>query len=566
MLTVCSVSTLEFQEINMTSGLIFYRVKTASVSYTTWRLTFYYNLNTYFKNIDKLKTTVKAIEELCEGQTEILTCNSTIGLLKEHLMNTQLDTERVESFDVKNRHKRWAPLGWIGKGMGVVYGLATVDDIDEINRRILAVETHTLSEKDSLGNQLMVLEQNVRMNNETFNIMRKYIEDFAITVQKQQKKNNLVDNIQYLHSLANSIIAAHTETYNDIMDLLQNSLNGKVLKMISQNTLRKCLEEISKTLNADQELPVNLKIQSPLNIFLVSEVEGILESKRILINLRIPIVTKDEYKLYKTIPIPMKINNSIYEIEPSSEYFLFETRKHYLIPISNTELAECRHSFNDRLICSPESPSYSRAKVSCELSMLTDRDAGEISSVCNMKELVVRNYIIPLYYNNTYYCVIPEQMKIRDNCDSKPNTILKTNGIIYGIPGCTIVTGELRIHVPQTINDDKERILEPLLCLDSISDYHIELMMNNWNKTLLDTLTVIPLTDTQRRMTKIIDAIALERNEISKRKDLLEQIKQQQEDQYPWFMKAGYYGVFILAIMIVYIKLIQPIIDLFLKK
>lgn len=381
----------------MTSGLIFYNIKSAAVSYTTWRLTFYYNLNGYFKNIEKLRSTVKTIDQLCEGQSEILTCNSTIGLIKEHLANTQLDTERVESFDVKNRAKRWAPLAWIGKGIGAVYGLATADDIDEINRRILAVETHALSEKESLENQLMVLEQNIKMNNETFNVMKKYIEDFTTIIQKQQKKNNLVDNIQYLHSLANSIIAAHTETYNNIMDLLQNSLNGKVLKMISQNTLRKCLEDISKTLHQNEALPVNLKTQSPLNIFLVSEVEGVLENKRILINLRIPIVTREEYKLYKTIPIPMKINNSIFEIEPSSEYFLFETRKHYIIPISTTELSECRHSFNDKLICSPESPSYSRAKVSCELSMLTDRDVGEISSICSMREVPYRNYIIPLY-------------------------------------------------------------------------------------------------------------------------------------------------------------------------
>lgn len=550
----------------MTSGLVFYKVKSASVSYTTWRLTFYYNLNGYFKNIDKLRTTVRTIEHLCEGQSEILTCNSTIGLLKEHLANTQLDAERVESFDMRHRQKRWAPLGWIGKGLGLVYGLATSDDIDEINRRIIAVETHVLSEKQSLENQLMVIEQNVKMNNETFNLMKKYIDDFVIMVQKQQKKNNIIDNIQYLHSLANSIIIAHTDTYNEIMDLLQNSLNGKILKMISQNTLRKCLEEISKTLNGEQSLPINIKNQSPLNIFLVSEVEGVLENKRILINLRIPIITRDEYILYKTIPIPMKMNNSIYEIEPSSEYFLFETRRHYLIPISNTELSECRHSLNGKLICSPESPAYSRAKVSCELSMLMDRDAKDVSSICSMRELPYRNYIIPLYFNNTYYCLIPEQMRIRDNCIPSSETILRTNGIITGTPGCTIITGELRLRVPQVISDDKERLLEPLLNFDIISEDHIEGMKNNWNKTLLDGLSVVPLTDAQRQLTKMVNAIALERIEISKRKDLREQIKQLQEDQYPWFMRAGYYGIFFIGIVLIYIKFVQPAINIFKKK
>lgn len=79
----------------------------------------------------------------------------------------------------------------------------------------------------------------------------------------------------------------------------------------------------------------------------------------------------------------------------------------------------------------------------------------------------------------------------------------------------------------------------------------------------MDTLSVIPLTDTQRRMSKIIDSIALERTEISKRKNLIEQMKKQQEDQYPWFLKAGYYGIFLIVIVLVYIKLIHPCVNLF---
>lgn len=276
--------------------------------------------------------------------------------------------------------------------MGWLFGLATDSDASMINEKVNTMQSLYLNEKMSLEKQLYIVEKSVKLNNESYTILKNKIEEFTKLVEKEITTTNLRIKINSLTIIANLIITLNTETYNDILGILENSLNGKIINLIPQGVLTENLRKISSNLKVNQKLPINLEQQSPYNIFSVTNIQGVLTENRIFITLYIPIIDLDDLRLYKTIPIPMNINETVYKIKPNSEYFLFDAHRRELTPMLKSDLNNCRKSFNNILICNPEQPTFIAPEASCELAILQNQKLETINSACRIISLPKRNY------------------------------------------------------------------------------------------------------------------------------------------------------------------------------
>lgn len=256
---IATIYAWSFKKESISNGMVFYEINEAAISRTKWRLTYYYNLTEYFDNIEKLIIAVESVNEICEKNTEIIECVALQTLLREHLRNTQLNSQKIESFNKKKREKRWAPLGMFGDALGWLLGLSTDSDASNINHRINQMQELFINERLSLENQMYIIERSVKLNNESYTILKNKIEEFVKLVNEELVKTNLRVKINSLTSIANLIISLNTETYKDILGILEDSLNGKIINIIPQGTLTENLRKISSNLNVNQKLPINLE-------------------------------------------------------------------------------------------------------------------------------------------------------------------------------------------------------------------------------------------------------------------------------------------------------------------
>lgn len=109
--------------------MIFVETNAAAISHTTWRITYYYNLREYFENLNKLQFAVDHLEKMCDYDKEVKReCDSFLILLKQHLKDTQISSEKIKSFDRRrNKRETFAPLGIIGDVQSRVFGLTQTE-------------------------------------------------------------------------------------------------------------------------------------------------------------------------------------------------------------------------------------------------------------------------------------------------------------------------------------------------------------------------------------------------------------------------------------------------------
>lgn len=549
-----TVNAVEFSERNITTGLIFYEMSQATVSYTSWRISYYYNLTDYFNQINKLEEAVYGIETICKTYTDIPECDVLLDLLKEHLDNTKLNTKRMTSFSKERNKRSWTPFGTLGDIFGPTLGLMTDGEGEEIYNKIRNLQSHVLSIEDTLNRNLLIIESNSLLNKNTYSRMKDMIFELNSKVVDHQKKSNARHEISSLTDIVMLITKLNEETYHTILEMLESSMDGRILDIIPQTLLVKNLNKIESKLYENQYLPINLKKDSPFNIFSISSSRTSLVKDVIITVLEIPIIDISKLSLYKTIPIPLQINGSIIRIKPQTPFFLLNTEKREIIPMTKHDLQNCRKTTTDKLICKPDLPAIINAKSSCELSMLLNPNRKEIQEACEFQILPNKNYMIKLHQNNSYYCIIKDKLKITQICPNRQDSVkfIRANGVVTIQKGCSIITKETRLTPHTTISDKKNYLLEPMFDLSNISTKQISEIVNS--STIEKNFSLTLLDDHEAGFEKLSQMIKKEKEETIRRQEVYKMIREEQSIH----KIIAALAIFIIALTIFYLKCIKP--------
>lgn len=441
----------------------------ASITHTTWQLSYYYDLTDYFNQVNKIKTAIESIKALCQLTIDKKECELILELLENHMENSKLNSERVESFSNK-RKKRWAPLGYMGDINSWLFGYMIQEDAEEITKNIKKLQERVIKQQDLFENQILIIQQSLKINNKTYNELKNNIELLNNNLNEMERNFTISQKINSLTHIITLTIMHHAQISETLMNLLQNSLNGKIITLIPQQQLKSNLQTIAENLSNNQRLPINLKSQHSFNIFSVTTSRATLYKRKILITLDIPIVDRDELSLYKTIPIPTEINQKLIIIIPTMKYFLLNTNKREITPITHDEIKQCKRTPKNELLCTPDSATIINKENSCELSLIINPKPEIIENLCEFRLVPKRNYIVQIHQNNRYYCVINNPIIVTENCPEENivTTSISTNGIINIKQGCSITTNEIKITAPNTIKMENQ-ILTPLFHLNQLT-------------------------------------------------------------------------------------------------
>lgn len=518
----------DFEQKTIDTGLTFIEMNKAAIAHSIWQLCYYYDLKDYFELTHKIELAIESIETLCKTLPNDNDCELLLELLKKHMENSQFNVERVESFG--SRSKRWAPLGYIGDLNSIIFGYATQEDIQPMVTNIKNLHRNILTQKKLLESQILIMQQSVNLNEKTYSDLKKQVIVLNENLNEFARNTNIKQKVQTLTQIATLVILHHSQVSETLMNILQNSINGKILNLISQKQLKLNLQTISQNLKNSQKLPLNLNHQHPYNIFATTTSKASLSDKKIIIILEIPIVDRDELTLYKTIPIPTEINKKLVIIVPTMKYFLLNANKREITPIEYDEINKCRKTLKNELICSPTSATIIGKEQSCELSLMLDPNHQSIQTLCEFRLVPNRNYFVQIHQHNQYYCVINKPILITESCpnESMSTTSINTNGIIKIRPGCSIITNEIKITSFNTISSTPE-ILTPLFHISNLGEKILE-VAGNVTHLLNQNYSILAFSDHTEEILDISQKLKENLIKVQEKIELNEMIKSIETD------------------------------------
>lgn len=474
-----STNNIKFDPKAEPTGVMFSELARTYISYTRWQICYYYDLTEYFDKIEQFKICIKQMHVTCNRIQDNGTCTIILDQFDNHLESIQTDAETIESFESGSHRAKRAPFEFIGKIENLLFGLMDAETAKLYDEKINELQADASRTNDLMKQQTMLIKGVVQLNNRTFSDLKKNVEVLDQEIVTLSSKLDLAINEMILNNkfrdvaqIATLITLEHTEISKELMTLLQNSIDGKISGIIPFKSLKNCLQIISNKLDHTQKLPIDIKNESIYHIYKIISVRSTLINKRIMIEISIPILEKNQFHLFKAIPIPTLFNDYFIILEPTSKYFLLNTDRLEYLPLDEDELSNCRHTVDNQLICIPYSPiKYNREQI-CELNILPIANLNKIFEKCNFKVVPRTNYIIQINHQDKYYCIIDKQYMIMSECKNRePETkILNTSGILEVEQNCMITTNDVKIrsHNVKYFNDTQLLIPEYTLPKTSV--------------------------------------------------------------------------------------------------
>lgn len=421
------------------SGLIFAPIADTQLTYKEWRIVFYYDLEPYFRELELLKQYEKRLIAICTKKTENPSreeiCQVTLEHVNNHMRSVSEDMEIVQSYDSigKNRNRRGL-INAVGSLQNILFGVLDQEDAKRYEEQI-----NELKQNQDYGAQLLkentiLSERIIKTNNATFEKIEKRFEnlDYELRVFDQVKDEIRVNNLFTTMAATLAIIFIDHDSLNkEVSKILSHTLKGEITDIIPANQLLKSLRTIERELNKNEELTINLDYESAYHLFRAASLHSTLRGKLIMMELRVPILRTETYKLYKTIPIPTKFNNKYTIISPTSNMFLTNQDYNKYIPITESELSDCRILNSGKYICKQNEPIFNNKDDICELMLLSKPFSNKIPNTCKTVELPVQNYYIPLEQINKFYYVIDHPIQIRTVCPNSTEVLrIDKSGIL----------------------------------------------------------------------------------------------------------------------------------------
>lgn len=210
------------------TGIIFSELAEVHVSYNEWRILYYYELGNYYEEIEKLRNCTRFMASLCENMQDNTTC---IAITEEHI----------------DREKR-ALLEFWGKVDNILFGLMDAEHARVYDKKINELQNATTNHNEIMQEQLLLVKNVIVTNEKTFDVFKKALiglqnEMNSVKTQIGSTVNDLVlhNKFQDISQIATLIIIDLNRQIKALLNLLQNSLTGKITNLIPPKKLEKDL-------------------------------------------------------------------------------------------------------------------------------------------------------------------------------------------------------------------------------------------------------------------------------------------------------------------------------------
>ncbi|APG78685.1 putative glycoprotein [Hubei coleoptera virus 3] len=392
--------------------------------------------------------------------------------------------ERLQSTHSKrikrssNRVKR-APLGIIGRLYKWLFGVATVDDVDEVRRNFVSYlkgqQNLSKANQEFMTNQLSInqhFDENLKILNtkisDTVKGMNSTIDMFMDTIQQT---NNVFQDLYLTTKLSSLLIHGNILITGAVIDALRinqymDSLSSRYLSLyhalLSDTLTAEILDPASlKTilLEINNKLPPNYQVIDLPDFrswYKVSYSTVSLIDNSIVYAFKFPIVRKSsEPTLWHFNSLPVFKNGTAFKLNYHDHWVYLDEHNQEWVPMSQTDFnARCDKSTS---VCSGFASRYTYSKNNynhCLLSLLYD--SSKVIDQCEMSPIDIDQVLDPIIAisipPNQWLVETLYPVKAVKSCPAKSGQFITDSVMISGVmtielaPLCKISIAELTLE------------------------------------------------------------------------------------------------------------------------
>lgn len=404
------------------------------------------------------------MNETCNTST-LGGCINTVKRLTNFERTMQDTAEMVDSYDYGSSMVKRA-AEFLGKFLHWSTGTMDAETARHYDGKINTIQDELVKNQDLRHNQSLLIQKLVTINNHTNEHVKEYlvtlqnkmaIQDARIIALFQKIEDQTV--IQDLTNMGEMLVTEYNRLADSIIETLRNAIAGSFPKLVPIHQVKTDLEKIVKLLKTNQALPIDMNKENVLHIFTTSKVSSTLYNGRVMMEVAIPIVESNTYKLFRSIPIPFLKDNAVYTIIPKSEFFLLDTHNSEVTPVDQHDLyVNTKASHSDIIVKPTKFIKQNKNKV-CELVAMHSSNASLIKEQCNIRQIPKANYFVPLNGNNHIYVFLVTPMDITQICRNGELSLsrLMQSGCMHIPNDCEIRSDDdrIRTHNTQTFNNTK---------------------------------------------------------------------------------------------------------------
>lgn len=318
---------------------------------------------------------------------------------------------------------------------------------------------------------------------------------------------------ELVNILESNILSISFKLEDIINSIMFSKVNIIYPAVITPKQLFSELVENYRLLPSSRVLPTSLTLDN-INIILnISDVSSYYIDHKIVFVIRLPLVTPDEYNLYRCIPFPIPYDksnpNSFTTIIPSVKFVGITKDEQYYCKLDS--LHQCKTIYNNYICNIPNSYSTSDNSI-CEINLLT-RISSNIPTSCQTKIFQGKIEIIKNLNNNKWLYVGSDKSKINIQCNKSDTS--------EPISGTSIITlpSECKAFIKNTVFTPKQNILinlKPIIpksnilnntCCDFIQYKNVEPTLPNLTLLNVDFDDVNNLDNSDRTIQNLNEII-----------------------------------------------------------
>lgn len=493
LLSLETISSINFKPQEHKTGLIFVKLAKARVSYDSHTVVYHVDISEFKTISSSVERGIADVEKYCKD----LTCGFIIQQLRGQLLHMERDEQDIEAYQQFKRPKR--AIEWMGSVFHWAFGLMDADTARKYDDAINSLNNNTERLHNIEKNQITLIQETIKVTNGTANQLKKQIHELEFQNESIQKKTLTIELVLYTNDLVMKsltiiklMILEHQRIAKQLVQLLEDSISGKITQLVPIERLSKDLTTVEHELHEDQRLPINIDLENPLHVFKYTTIRASLFKNRLLIEITIPVIEVEHFSIYQIIPVPNDINGYHTLIIPSTKFVLINNKNNEYIPITNEEYTNSETNAAGEKIIKPEENSHADYSKNCEISILINPEKDSIGKTCDVKLIPTSNYFIPINNNDLYYVSISRPMVILEHCHGHPSTSheLTESGMLRLEKNCRINADKINIRPRNNFKYNSTSSEDIKLLTNSTIFTTIEILFDkitSFNKTKIPT-------------------------------------------------------------------------------
>ena len=437
-------------------GLYFDKVSNMQLIRNEWKLVVFYEMQPYWQGIKALNQYVYTLDKTCTAVKEETQCTAILLQLRHGIVELEYYNQLLMSHNAPRqpgrqptRRRRRGVINAIGYLAGDLFGVLDerfaeqykqdINLLRQNQKHIIQLWKNQTSIVEAENNLLKRTELIMNQQHKALNQHILALENAIESTKNVMETNLILSDFAIASIVASNMLNNIKSLQNTLLDTVTDIYQGRLnLHLLTPEQLIEELSTISSQLQNDVSLPVE-NIHSKLqNIYGLLRVRTRMLEEFLIFEIRLPLVSRDSYEIFKLIPVPKQQDGNMINLIPVSSYVSVNIKRETYIPMTENDVKTCFTQV-DTYYCHSQKPEYKMTNDN-SLCLLENSECKTATTLCYTQWL--ESYTINMYI---YFCC--GQCQVRAMCESQMTAHQLTGaGIINIEHGCVVKTDKVTLY------------------------------------------------------------------------------------------------------------------------